>query len=141
MAAQGRVYHNPYMPGQAGSWREWGENVGGGGSVDDIHNAFMNSSEHRANILGPAYNLIGIGVASWSGGVMVVEDFVARDGVAGQYVAPRVVAAPPPPPPSPPAPPAVVEPEPIEAIHLLEIFIGGEVAYCYVGPVSLSCRT
>ncbi len=36
-----------------------GENVGMGGSIDQIHVAYMNSPGHRANILDPAFNQIG----------------------------------------------------------------------------------
>ena len=39
-------------------WRRVGENVGVGYDVTQLHNAFMGSSGHRANIMGD-YNQVG----------------------------------------------------------------------------------
>jgi uncharacterized protein YkwD len=44
-------------------------------SMANINVMFMNSPEHRANILNGAYHRVGIGVASNGGKVMVVEVF------------------------------------------------------------------
>jgi uncharacterized protein YkwD len=44
-------------------------------SMAAINTMFMNSSGHRANILGAAYHRVGIGVASNGAKVMVVEVF------------------------------------------------------------------
>lgn len=109
MAQQNRVYHNPSYPGGAGAWQSWGENVGYGSNADQVHNALMNSSIHRANILSRAFNALGVGTASSPKGLMVVEDFLQRPGGAPPPPNPKprpVVrpAAPPPPPPPPPEP-------------------------------------
>jgi uncharacterized protein YkwD len=41
----------------------WGENVGVGPTARSIFRAFMESPEHRANILNPNFKRIGIGIA------------------------------------------------------------------------------
>lgn len=43
-----------------GTWAVIGENLGRGPDTTAIHNAFMNSPTHRANVLDPAYTHIGI---------------------------------------------------------------------------------
>jgi len=75
----------------ANSWT-WGENVawqsirGAAGFEDDVinlHNALMNSAGHRANILNPNFDYIGIGITvgeydGWTG-IFVTQNF-ARTG-------------------------------------------------------------
>lgn len=120
MASQGRLFHNASFPSQAVPWTSCGENVGAGPDADSIHGAFMSSAQHRGNILNRSFNLAGIGVATWSGKLMVVEDFVARSGVASAPVVrasrPRAQpsSAPPPPPQAPtePSPPPINPEEP-----------------------------
>jgi hypothetical protein len=134
MAQQGRVYHNGSYPSGAGAWEAWGENVGSGPTVSNIHSAFMNSSSHRVNILNSRFNAVGIGVARWSGGLMLVQDFLDRPGESAPAPpkpapAPRPVVrrvAPPPPPPPPPAPPPPPPPPPpdkplqLESLYWIE---------------------
>ena len=50
-----------------------GENVGVGGSVDEVHASFLGSTEHRRAILSRSYDSMGIGVAERNGQVWVVE--------------------------------------------------------------------
>jgi uncharacterized protein YkwD len=70
------ICHNPNLTSQGGDWREIGENVGVGPSESAIENAFMNSPEHRANILNPNYTQVGIGTATGSDGrLYVTQDF------------------------------------------------------------------
>ena len=79
MAARGTIYHNNNLPNEvSGNWTMLGENVGKGGSVDSIHQAFMNSPEHRANILRAGFNQMGIGTAIKGGYIYVTEVFAAR---------------------------------------------------------------
>lgn len=61
---------NPYR------WRSLAENVGRASSLSGVHNAFMNSSSHRANILNPAFNYSGTGVAKGCGFYFVVHEFM-----------------------------------------------------------------
>ena len=93
-----------------GAYTAAGENIGWNNyppaqSVNQINTAFMNSPEHRANILGN-YNQMGTGAwaapGAWSGAggpyngvIMYTEIFINSPGGGG---------APPPPPPPPPAP-------------------------------------
>ncbi|HMC68902.1 MAG TPA: CAP domain-containing protein, partial [Mycobacteriales bacterium] len=61
--------HNPDLGHQlethgSPDWTAYGENVGDGptSSADTLFQAYMNSPEHRDNILGSAYRYLGIGV-------------------------------------------------------------------------------
>jgi len=67
MSATGVLAHNPNLASQVdqqvtSQWTLLGENVGVGATVTSLHNAFMNSAPHRANIMN-SYNRIGIGAA------------------------------------------------------------------------------
>jgi hypothetical protein len=65
-----------------------GENVAEAGTLDETDSLLMNSPPHRANILYPAFNYVGIGVALDAAGyVYVTQDFVTIRR------APAVVAA------------------------------------------------
>jgi hypothetical protein len=76
MARQQQLYHNPNLTTQVQNWQAVGENVGEGPTVDDIHNAFMQSPEHRANILDHDFTQVGVGVSVDKNGVIwVTEDF------------------------------------------------------------------
>ena len=73
MAANGYIYHSGNLGGQLSwGWQAWAENVGYGPSVYWIHDAFMNSGYHSANILDPSYNYVGVGVAYGSDGKVYV---------------------------------------------------------------------
>ncbi|MEX0863494.1 MAG: CAP domain-containing protein [Acidimicrobiia bacterium] len=61
-------------------WSKIGENVGLGGTVQAIHDAFMNSSGHRANILDPDYNYVGIGSVHTGDSIYVTVVFMAKGG-------------------------------------------------------------
>ncbi len=60
MIADGQISHNPNLAGVTSGWSSLGENVGVGPNVDRLHRAFMDSSGHRANILGD-FNYVGVG--------------------------------------------------------------------------------
>jgi len=67
-------------------WNAYGENIAWGyDTAESVHTTFMNSSGHRANILGADYK--DVGVAAVSGNfegdttIMVVEEFGATDTV------------------------------------------------------------
>jgi uncharacterized protein YkwD len=79
MAAQHRLFHSNLSSGITPGWRTIGENVGDGGSVDIVHNLLVNSAPHRANMLNPAFNQVGVAVVRTSDGlVWVAEEFVGR---------------------------------------------------------------
>jgi hypothetical protein len=76
MAAKQSLYHNPSLTSDVQNWQAVGENVGEGPTVSDIHTAFMNSPEHRSNILDHDFTQIGVGVTVDSNGIVwVTEDF------------------------------------------------------------------
>jgi uncharacterized protein YkwD len=64
-------------PGYQG-YSTLGENIlegPAGMSAADMNTTWMNSPDHRANILSPAYRWVGIGVATSGGTVWATEDF------------------------------------------------------------------
>lgn len=69
--------HNPdYTTQVPKGWTRVAENVACGQSVDQLHRALMDSSGHRANVLGD-FNQIGVGVSIDSGGTMwVTQNFM-----------------------------------------------------------------
>lgn len=73
MRAAGEIYHSDDYATHVDGWYKMGENVGRGGSIDTLHQAFMDSPGHRANILDPDYDGVGIGVI-WDGGVPYVAE-------------------------------------------------------------------
>ena len=101
MGEQNRLYHNPNLQADiqaaAPDWQRAGENVGQGWDVQGLHDAFMNSPGHRANVLGD-YNYVGIGVVHAGGYTWVTEVFLRAPGGKPAL---QAVAPPPPPPPVP----------------------------------------
>jgi uncharacterized protein YkwD len=59
-----QISHSRLADGAPSNWRKLGENVGRGGTISQVHVAYMNSSGHRANILDGSYNYVGAG-AVW----------------------------------------------------------------------------
>lgn len=55
-----------------------GENVARTSTPERAHTALMNSPGHRANILDPTFNSVGIGVVKREDGIYVTEDFARR---------------------------------------------------------------
>ena len=119
MAAAGQISHNLNLPNVAPStWMALGENVGVGPSCDALAQAFMNSPEHKANILNPAYSSVGVGVVVTADGtVYVTEDFM---GTANPAPAPAPVHTTSPVPAAvhttPPAPAPVHTTSPVPAV-------------------------
>jgi uncharacterized protein YkwD len=65
--------HSDLTDGISSGWAVLGENVGAGQTIDQVHDAFMNSPEHRRVILSRSYNTMGIGVYERNGEYWVVE--------------------------------------------------------------------
>ncbi len=67
-----------------GSWQRVGENVGlvpDGGTLASLHQAFMSSIGHRANVLESGYNALGVGVSFDAAGTLFVTyEFVGAIG-------------------------------------------------------------
>jgi hypothetical protein len=71
MAERGELYHSGNLGRVTSGWTGLGENVGVGIDVSGLHQAFMNSSGHRRNILGN-FNYVGVGVTVDDEGFMWV---------------------------------------------------------------------
>jgi uncharacterized protein YkwD len=56
------------------------ENVAEGPSAESVHQQWMKSSPHRANLLDPQLNSVGIAVAERNGTLFAVEDFAQAVG-------------------------------------------------------------
>lgn len=114
MAANGVMSHNPDYAGQIpGGWSKAAENVAQGyPSGAAVHQGWMDSDGHRANILGD-YTDIGIAHISAGGTTWSVEVF-AKYGASVPPPAPPPAPAPavPPDPPPAPAPAPVPSPSP-----------------------------
>jgi uncharacterized protein YkwD len=72
MASTNQLAHNPDLAGSLAAhgvtgWRTAGENVGYGSSVEEVHQRFMASPAHRANILNRAFGQAGVGVVEANG--------------------------------------------------------------------------
>ena len=83
MAAKGTIWHDSSTWDSVSGWQAYGENVGMGPSdvsdpVGNLHTAFMNSPEHRQNILYKTFNQVGIGVTIKDNTMYVTEIFVQR---------------------------------------------------------------
>lgn len=84
LAREGKLRHNEtFLSAESlerlGA-RKLGENVGFDGSLESVHRRFMDSPPHRANVLDPDFDGVGIGIAVAPGSaasVYVVEDFAA----------------------------------------------------------------
>jgi hypothetical protein len=75
MAAANRLYHNPNLATDVKNYAWAGENVGYGPDLVTLHQAFMNSPEHRANILSTRFTEVGIAVVAKDGVLWVAEVF------------------------------------------------------------------
>jgi putative cell wall-binding protein len=81
MLSDGLISHNPDLASITTNWLSLAENVGGGSTVTQLHSAFMASSTHKANILNPAFDHVGVGVTHPSGGSLwVTVDFMDSGG-------------------------------------------------------------
>lgn len=71
MADRQELFHSSNLGSVTSGWERLGENVGVGPDVSSLHQAFMNSSGHRRNILGD-YNYVGVGVTVDDSGMLWV---------------------------------------------------------------------
>ena len=73
--------HSKLSDGAPSDWMKLGENVGYGGTIDQVHVAYMNSPGHRANILDPSFTSMGAAAvwgdcADGSHRVFTVQEFM-----------------------------------------------------------------
>lgn len=79
MAVDNELKHRPSLRTPFdGDWRGLGENVGVGFSAESLHQAFLDSPGHRANIMGD-FDYVGIGVALAGTRTWVAFNFVRGD--------------------------------------------------------------
>jgi len=124
MAADHTIYHNNNLGNEiSGNWYAAGENVGMGPDCPTIHDAFMSSPGHRANILDTDYNQVGVGVSTDENGtVYVTEDFAGRRSATVHRTVTRARAPQAKPPPPRPQPARVLlTSEPRTVVVLLQL--------------------
>ena len=77
MAAAGKLWHTNLQSGVNPGWSAWAENVGDAGSADEVHQMFMASSGHNANMLATNMTHVGVGAAIGAdGNVYICQEFV-----------------------------------------------------------------
>jgi hypothetical protein len=76
IAAAGELSHNQNLGALTEKWKMLGENVAVGYDVDSMHDSWMNSEGHRANILNPDYDFVGVSVVSSDGKLWAAEVFM-----------------------------------------------------------------
>lgn len=76
LASENTLYHSNLPDGINVRWCSLGENVGYGPSISAIETAYMNSPEHKANILNTTWNGVGTGVAYNGPRVFTVQEFI-----------------------------------------------------------------
>lgn len=83
MAAAGSLVHNGSLASQVHGWSMIGENIAMAGSATQAQQLWMGSGGHRANILQPRYNRVGVGVTRSSDGrLWFTVDFEQVSGSA-----------------------------------------------------------
>ncbi|MCA1831871.1 MAG: CAP domain-containing protein [Actinomycetota bacterium] len=92
MADRNELYHNDNLGNEVSGWEELDENVGEGGSVEDIHTAFMDSQVHRDAILGN-YEKVGVGTV-WKNGRLWVTEVFYRAYHSSASTAPHTASRP-----------------------------------------------
>jgi uncharacterized protein YkwD len=71
------LYHTPSdkLTHRVTNWMVLGENVGVGGTVESLQDAFLHSPEHKANIIFPQFKYMGIGSIERDGRLWVTVIF------------------------------------------------------------------
>lgn len=120
MADAGEIFHaDPISAGFTGAWSKLGENVGVGGNVEVLVEAFVESSGHFANIVDPSFTTIGVGVVWRDSALYTTHRFLQVPGTPPVTTAPPPTSPIAPVTPSPPPPPpttTTVAPLPAPAI-------------------------
>jgi uncharacterized protein YkwD len=77
MARRGYLFHTANLANQLESvhWSIAGENVGSGGDLDALFDAFMASAPHRKNILRASFDRVGLGIVQRHGDLWVTMVF------------------------------------------------------------------
>ena len=81
MASSHQLGHNPNLASEVSGWAMIGENAAMAWSAAQAQSVLMGDAAHRANILQPRYNRVGVGVARASDGSMwFTVDFMQTAG-------------------------------------------------------------
>lgn len=118
MGGAGRIWHSNLSDGITVDWLKLGENVGMGGTVEGLHQAFVASLKHYENLVDPEFTYVGVGVVHVNGTIYVSEMFMKMASQPAPAPAPTAVTpapAPPPPPPPAPTPRPAPAPAPVPA--------------------------
>lgn len=97
LSGRGVISHNSSLPAQVTGWKDLGENVGVGGTVDAIHQGFLASPTHRQNLVDPGFTRVGFGIVRPDARIFVVEVFMRPSSAASaspSTPAPAVAASP-----------------------------------------------
>jgi uncharacterized protein YkwD len=80
MAKQDKLYHTPNqkLSKRVTNWTILGENVGVGGDVQSLHDAFMASPAHADNVLYDSFRHMGVGVIKDGSKMWVTVIFEAQ---------------------------------------------------------------
>ena len=77
MALDGGISHRSDLSvGAPSSWTFLGENVGLGVDVHSLHEAFIASPTHYANLVDPRFDSVGIGVVMVGSTMFVAQEFM-----------------------------------------------------------------
>lgn len=81
MKRQARLYHTPdgQLRSRVTRWRLLGENVGRGGDIDSLHEAFMASRDHRKAVTDNEFRHVGVGIARDGNQIWVTVLFEAEN--------------------------------------------------------------
>ena len=90
MAKRGELFHNDNLGDQVQGWSALGENVGEGLDESSIHAALMDSSSHRANILG-SFTRVGVGAVWADGELWLTQVFMTPQASSTAAPAPSSV--------------------------------------------------
>ena len=77
-------------------WTLAGENIAKAPNVDVAFQALMNSASHRANIMRPEFNCIGVGVVRGPDGLYITQEFMRFSNVPSTAERPGTVGVAPP---------------------------------------------
>lgn len=98
MGSRDQLYHDPNLADAVTrvepNWRSAGENVGVGYGVQQLHDAFMASSGHRANIMSNRFNRVGVGVVYVGTKLWVTVRFIEGPALPATAPAPAPAPAP-----------------------------------------------
>jgi uncharacterized protein YkwD len=91
MVKQNKLYHTPSdkLSKRVTNWTILGENVGVGGDVQGLHEAFMASPAHADNVLYDSFRHMGVGTVKADGKLWVTVIFEARTNPGTSLRMPR----------------------------------------------------